>query len=151
MDIHFHLDKELKAGEVDITVTANQKSAEVAKIIDYLQNYQAEIPNVIPIKTADKVLLVKTQDIILVDISGTQLFVYTPQRVISTTGRLYAFYARLKNMNFIQVSKHAILNVDHLISLEDSFAGGMTAILTGKLKTSVSRKYLSDLEQKLGL
>lgn len=151
MKIHFHKNRELEDGEIDATISANQQSTEVDKVMSYLKNYQSDLPTVVPIKSADRVLLVKPQNIILIDISGSALLIYTTERVISAKGRLHVFYEKLHNLDFIQISKHAIINLDHLVSLEDSFAGGMTAILTGEVKTNVSRRYLNDLEQRLGL
>lgn len=151
MEIHFHKNEQLNDGEINATISANHQSAEVDSIIGYLKNYHANPPTLIPIKSADHVLLVKPQDIILIDISGTELLIYTTEQVIPAKDRLYAFSDRLKNPNFIQISKHAVINLDHLLSLEDSFTGGMTAILTGNVKTDISRKYLNELEHRLGL
>ncbi len=49
--------------------------------------------------------------------------------------------SRINRQNFVQISKHAIINIDHLLSLSDSFSGNMTARLTNNIKSSVSRKY----------
>jgi DNA-binding LytR/AlgR family response regulator len=61
------------------------------------------------------------------------------------------FADRLASPDFVQVSKHAIVNLNHLLSLEDSFSGSMTAKLSEHTKTSVSRKYVQLLAQRLGL
>ncbi|EHO50565.1 LytTR family DNA-binding domain-containing protein [Lentilactobacillus kisonensis] len=151
MKIHFQKNEQLAADEINITLSAADKSLKVDELIAYLKNFDLMPPTIIPIKSADQVILVKPQDIELIDVSGSTLLIYTNQKVIETKGRLYAFVDKLKNPNFVQVSKHAVINIDHLKSLEDSFAGGMTAFLTGNVKTSVSRKYLSLLEQRLGL
>ncbi|PNM84486.1 hypothetical protein AL506_008265 [Streptococcus sp. FDAARGOS_146] len=55
------------------------------------------------------------------------------------------------NKNFIQISKHAVINIDHLLSLSDSFSGSMTARLTNNIKSSVSRIYIRLLMDYLGL
>ncbi|PAK78670.1 LytTR family DNA-binding domain-containing protein [Lentilactobacillus parakefiri] len=151
MEIHFQQNEHLKDGETEITLSAKTRSLEIDELIEYLKNYRSMPPAVIPFKSDDHVYLINPDNIILIDVSGNDLNVYTPERVIPTKGRLYALIDRLKNPNFIQVSKHAAVNINHLQSLEASFTGGMTAILTGKLKTDISRKYLGDLEHRLGL
>ncbi|EUB23184.1 hypothetical protein HMPREF1514_0058 [Streptococcus sp. AS20] len=35
--------------------------------------------------------------------------------------------SRINRKNFIQISKHDVINIDHLLSLSDSFSGSMTA------------------------
>ena len=67
------------------------------------------------------------------------------------TKRLYKFQERLNNPDFVQVSKHGLINIQHLEALEASFSGNMLAILTGKRKVDVSRRYLKNLEKRLGL
>jgi two-component system response regulator LytT len=151
MEIHFEQNEHLNNGDIEITLSANERSLEVEKLIEYLKSYQEMPPAVIPVKSDDHVYLIKPENIILIDVSGTDLVVYTPDKSIPTKGRLYAFVNKLKNPDFIQVSKHAAININHLQSLEASFGSGMKAILTDQLKTDISRKYLSVLENRLGL
>lgn len=89
-------------------------------------------------------------DLILVDVDGSTLILETTQGRLLTNDRLYKFRNRLANPDFVQVSKHALININHLKALENSFSGNMLAILTGKIKADVSRRYLSELEN-LGL
>lgn len=89
-------------------------------------------------------------DLILVDVDGSTLILETTQGRLLTNDRLYKFRNRLANPDFVQVSKHALININHLQALENSFSGNMLAILTGKIKADVSQRYLSELEN-LGL
>ena len=49
------------------------------------------------------------------------------------------------------MSKHSIINLDYLQSIESGFAGNMVAILKNGVKADVSRRYLPELEKELGL
>lgn len=51
----------------------------------------------------------------------------------------------------IQVSKQSIINIQHDELQRHLFSGNMLALMTKKLKVSVSRRYLKDLEKRLGL
>ena len=53
--------------------------------------------------------------------------------------------------SFLQISRHAVMNIDHLESLSDSFSGNMMAKMTGGVKSSVSRKYVKSLMDYLGV
>lgn len=90
-------------------------------------------------------------DIILVDVQKNTLSIETLTAKYLIQERLYKFIQKLPKDIFVQVSKYAVINLDYLLSLEDSFAGSMTAKMEKSLRTSVSRKYLSDLEEHLGL
>ncbi|WP_373300832.1 LytTR family DNA-binding domain-containing protein [Levilactobacillus wangkuiensis] len=134
-----------------VVVEAAAESPETAAIMTYLGNYQVAHAGIIPVKTPDRLVMVKAATIILADVQHETLMLYTTTDTITTHETLRHLIQRLANPNFVQVSKHGVLNLDHLQSLEDSFSGNMTAILTNQLKTAVSRKYVKDLMSKLGL
>ncbi len=101
-------------------------------------------------KTSDRIVTVKRDELIKVEVQGTSLTYYTLSEVVKTTGRLYQVLENL-NEDFVQVSRHSVINLNYLESLESGFAGNMVAILAEGLKTEVSRRYLPDLERELGL
>ncbi|MGV3353569.1 LytTR family DNA-binding domain-containing protein [Streptococcus orisratti] len=151
MDFRFEEVPNLTAEEIEVLVRSQSLTAEVQRILDYLAQYEAETPAIIPIKGADRIEMLKIDDLIYVDVDDTSLILETlkGRRIIS--GRLYKFKERLNNPDFVQVSKQSLLNINHLEALEASFSGNMLALLTGKRKLHVSRRYLKNLEQRLGL
>ncbi|MCI7677333.1 MAG: LytTR family transcriptional regulator DNA-binding domain-containing protein [Streptococcus orisratti] len=151
MDFRFEEVPNLTAEEIEVLVRSRSLTAEVQHILDYLAQYEAEAPAIIPIKGADRIEMLKIDDLIYVDVDDTSLILETlkGRRIIS--GRLYKFKERLNNPDFVQVSKQSLLNINHLEALEASFSGNMLALLTGKRKLHVSRRYLKNLEQRLGL
>lgn len=151
MKIQFELEETIPANDPLVTVKAEKLGVEVKSLMDYLQQYQATRGTVIPIKTDDCIIMVKIDDIILADINQTELLIYSMEGVYTTTESLIHFQNRLKSQNFIQVSKHALINIDHLQSLSDSFSGNMTAKLSNHHKTSVSRRYVKNLMDFLGI
>lgn len=134
-----------------VEVRASEASGAVPDILAYLARYQRTQPVIIPVKTTERLVMVKTATIILADIQATTLLLHTTTGVIETHEPLRHLQERLKNPDFVQVSKHGVLNLDHLLSLEDSFSGNMTATLTNQVKTNVSRKYVKQLMQQLGV
>ena len=134
-----------------VIIQAEQLEAEAKDILDYLHQYKSLPSGVLPIKSDDKLIMLKTDDIILADINQTTLMVYSTDGIYTTTETLTRFQQRLNSRNFIQVSRHAVINIDHLESLSDSFSGNMTAKLTHKIKTDVSRRYVKSLMDYLGI
>jgi len=134
-----------------VVVQAAAEGPETAAISAYLDNYQTSRTGIIPVKTPDRLVMVKTATIILADVQHETLLLYTTTSTSTTHETLRHLVQRLGDSNFIQVSKHGVLNLDHLQSLEDSFSGNMTAVLTTNLKTAVSRKYVKELMSQLGL
>ena len=142
----FEEDKQLPKDVIEVLVDNS-----VQKVLDYLAQFEQKEPTVLPIKTVDRIEMLRVADLILVDVDGSALILETTQGRLLTNDRLYKFRQRLANPDFVQVSKHALININHLKALENSFSGNMLAILTGKIKTDVSRRYLSELEKRLGL
>ena len=144
MHYQFEENKQLPKDVIEVLVKSCQFDNSVQKVLDYLAQFEQTDPAVLPIKTVDCIEMLHVADLILVDVDGSTLILETTQGRLLTNDRLYKFRNRLANPDFVQVSKH------HLKALENSFSGNMLAILTGKIKADVSRRYLSELEN-LGL
>ena len=151
MEIHFEEDKTLSQNQIDVIISSQDLSLNVQRLMEYIGLYQAETPTIVPIKTADRIEMLKVEDLVSIDVDGTTLILDTLKGRQIITERLYKFQERLNNPDFVQVSKHGIINIQHLEALEASFSGNMLALLTGKRKVDVSRRYLKNLEKRLGL
>lgn len=149
MKVKFQKDPSLE-DEIEVEVRASAESGIVKRLINYLNNFGKKERNLLPVKTNERIVTVKRNELIKVEVQGTRLTYYTVSEVVKTTGRLYQILENL-NDDFVQVSRHSVINLDYLESLENGFAGNMVAILAEGLKTDVSRRYLPDLERELGL
>lgn len=150
MQIHFQSDPLLGPDDLNITVNAVTKNDKVINLLNYLDKYDQKSSSLIPIKTEDRILTIKQIELIKVEVTKNILSFYTKSDVIQANGRLYQVLTRL-NENFVQVSKHGIINLNHLLSLEAGFTGNMIAKLNFDQRVDVSRKYLPELERRLGL
>ncbi len=151
MHYQFEEDSSLPKETIEVLVRSRKYDQAVQDVLDYLAKFEQGRVEILPVKTAVRTELLRVSDLILVDVDGTSLILETTQGRLLTNDRLYKFRQRLANPDFVQVSKHALININHLKALENSFSGNMLAILTGKIKTDVSRRYLSELERRLGL
>jgi len=147
----FEEDSSLPKEAIEVLVRSGKYDQAVQDVLDYLARFNQEKTEVLPVKTAMRTELLRVSDLILIDVDGSSLILETRHGRLVTNDRLYKFRARLNNSDFVQVSKHAVLNINHLKALESSFSGNMLALLTNDIKTDVSRRYLSDLEKALGL
>lgn len=143
MQIHFQSDPLLGPDDLNITVNAVTKNDKVINLLNYLDKYDQKSSSLIPIKTEDRILTptIKQIELIKVEVTKNILSFYTKSDVIQANGRLYQVLTRL-NENFVQVSK---------LSLEAGFTGNMIAKLNFDQRADVSRKYLPELERRLGL
>ena len=151
MHYQFEEDSSLPKEAIEVLVRSGKYDQAVQDVLDYLARFNQEKTEVLPVKTAMRTELLRVSDLILIDVDGSSLILETRHGRLVTNDRLYKFRARLNNPDFVQVSKHDVLNINHLKALESSFSGNMLALLTNDIKTDVSRRYLSDLEKALGL
>lgn len=137
--------------ELLVTIAKNQYDKEVMDLIACLETFGQKGSSILPIKTDDRVILLALTDVILVDVESDYLLIETCQGQYRVRERLYRFKEKLPATDFVQVSRQSIININHLKSLEASFSGNLLAHLSRGLKTSVSRRYVKDLERTLGI
>ncbi|MDK7068093.1 LytTR family DNA-binding domain-containing protein [Lactobacillus paragasseri] len=150
MDVKFHSNPNLEEDQIEVKVVSARQTTNVNNLLSYIKNFDKKVDSLLPVKTEDRILTIKIEEIIKVEVEKTELSFYTTNSVIKTNGRLYQILEKLNN-DFVQVSKHGIINLNYLESLEAGFTGNMIAKLDFKQKTDVSRRYLPELEKKLGL
>lgn len=149
MKVKFQEDPSLE-DEIEVEVRALKEDSTVKRLLSYLNKFGKNSRNLLPIKTSERIVTIKRDELIKIEIQKTSLTFYTVDETVETTGRLYQVLENL-NEDFVQVSRHSVINLNYLESLESGFARNMVAILAEGLKTDVSRRYLPDLERELGL
>lgn len=150
MKIEFKTDSTLDEQEIEVEIKAAQKGEAVNNLISYLHKFGKKRYDLLPIKVEDCIVTIKRTEIIKVEIQATDITFYTTENIIKTTGRLYQVLEKLGD-GFIQASKHGIININFLESIEVGFSGNMIALLKNNLKADVSRLYLPALKRELGL
>ncbi|MDF7637728.1 LytTR family DNA-binding domain-containing protein [Leuconostocaceae bacterium ESL0958] len=150
MKIEF-IQKDLPENELEVHIAAAEKNQQVEKVLAALATLETTSPTVLSLKTDTGIQIIKIDDIIYVDVQANDLLLYTTQETLRTKERLTNFLHRLKSPDFVQVSKHAAVNMKHLKLLENSFSGSMVAKLSQEQQTVVSRRYVKDLMNCLGL
>ena len=149
MKVEFKKDESLH-DEIRVEVKSAEQDSTINKLLAYISKFDKQERSLLPIKTNDRIVTIKMNTLIKIEVQATSLTYYTTAEVVKTTGRLYQVLEVL-NDNFIQVSRHSIINLNYLESIENGFAGNMIVRLANNLKTDVSRKYLPELEKELGL
>lgn len=149
MKVEFKKDESLH-DEIKVEVKSAEQDSTINKLLAYISKFDKQERSLLPIKTSDRIVTIKMNTLIKIEVQATSLTYYTTAEVVKTTGRLYQVLEVL-NDNFVQVSRHSIINLNYLESIENGFAGNMIVMLANNLKTDVSRKYLPELEKELGL
>lgn len=151
MKVVFQISTEVSGEQPTVIVQAKENSIETQHLMAYIRQYQSETVSLVTVKVEEEIVVLKVETIILLDVIEDELLIYTTERLVCTKERLIHFFQRIKNKHFVQISKHAAINVNHLQSLSESFAGNMTAHLTQDNQSVVSRRYVKDLIARLSV
>lgn len=149
MKVEFKKDESLH-DEIKVEVKSAEQDSTINKLLAYISKFDKQERSLLPIKTSDRIVTIKMNTLIKIEVQATSLTYYTTAEVVKTTGRLYQVL-KVLNDNFVQVSRHSIINLNYLESIENGFSGNMIVMLANNLKTDVTRKYLPELEKELGL
>ncbi len=151
MQIKFERDERLETDDIQVLVSAQEQNSQVNHLIDYIKRYQQNFNTGLTVKTDDHLVMLKFNEIILAELDGNQLVIHSTKGNFAINDSLINIKKRLPADIFLQISRFALININHLESLSDSFSGNMTAKLSQQLKTSVSRKYVKELMTFLGI
>ena len=100
MQTRFEEDAQISSQDPLVIVRADQLAGEAKTVLDYLEHYKAGPSGVLPIKSDDKLVMLKTEDIILADINQTTLMIYSTEGIYTTTETL----TRFQNRSIVAIS-----------------------------------------------
>ena len=79
------------------------------------------------------------------------MFFYTESETYESTAKLYEIEERLKNLQFVRISKTVIANLNKMLSIKKAEGSRLIATMINKEKLVVSRQYVSEIKKKLGV
>lgn len=124
---------------------------EVKDFLTYLEGYDKAPLDRLIVKVDGEIVIIPFADLLALDLDGDYINIITITQTWSVRGRLYQMKEKLADREFVQISRQSLININHLKRMEASFSGNMLAILSSGLTLSVSRRYVKNLEKKLGL
>ncbi|UXR78445.1 MULTISPECIES: LytTR family DNA-binding domain-containing protein [unclassified Staphylococcus] len=144
-----HLKLDTKATATDVTINTNDSTLGT-DLLKYIEQY--EVPrSKIGVKTEQGVHLVSKSDIIFAEIFEKQLTIVTTAHTYTTRMTLQRLQQSLTDRQFVQISKSSLVNIDYITKVAPSFSGNLYATLTNQQKVTISRRYVKNLMNILGI
>lgn len=97
-----------------------------------------------------RTFLLSEQEVYMIRVVGGETKLYTKKEEFRTRKRLYEVLDQLGS-GFMQISKSCAVNLSYVQSVEAGFGGSLLLKMRNGLSDYVSRKYLPDLKNYLGL
>ena len=77
MIIEFEPNSNLKEDQIEVKVVSVEETQQVKKLIDYIKNFDKKVDSILPVKAEDRILTVKIDEIIKIEVEKTKLTFYT--------------------------------------------------------------------------
>lgn len=90
-------------------------------------------------------------DILYIEVVDKKSFIYTQQMVCQSADKLYQLEEKLVPYKFIRTSKSMLLNIKAINAISPSLSGRFEALLSNNERVAISRKYVPDLKNGLGM
>ena len=144
MKVNIELSNEYK--EPEILIRTDKVTDEVKRLVALLDSASKPII----VKKDDGKIIIKPEEIYLLRVEAEGLAIYLESDRYLSKDSLKSFEERLPK-SFIRISKQVIINADKLKRVEAGFNGSLTVFLENSLKDYVTRNYISDLKNYLGI
>ena len=139
---------EKQPGEEDeIIVKCDQLDEKLTRLINQFKTGKGKMN----FYKDSKIVLVEPSEVLYFESVDDKVFAYTKDCVYETKAKLYQLEEELPASDFFRANKAVIVNLDKIDSLAPAFGGRFEATLENGYKVVVSRNYLNELKERLGL
>ncbi|WEV61160.1 LytTR family DNA-binding domain-containing protein [Streptococcaceae bacterium ESL0729] len=102
-------------------------------------------------KKEGKLYKLSIDEIFYVESVDKKTFAYSEGEEFELDDRLYVIEDKLKNCQFIRISKSMLVNIEKISMIHPSLSGRFEAQLTNGERVKITRKYVPDLKRAFGL
>lgn len=145
MKITIHQDE--KAAQTEITVVCKSIDAQLQEILSYI----SLVDNTITGKKDDETFFIPLKDVMYFESVDNRVFFYTDDDCYETMTKLYLLEEKLQNLVFARISKSMIVNLKKMKSIKPEKNQRLRATLLNGEKLLVSRLYIDQIKERLGV
>ncbi len=131
--------------EVEVQIIYSEMNNTVKTLIDKIKMSQSKL---IGYRDNEKIVI-KAEEILYIESVDKKTFLYCNNAVYQSQFKLYQVREVLKNLNFAQISKSCILNLDTLISIRPLPNSRMEAVIISGERLNVNRKFIPQIKEML--
>ena len=140
------LDK-LPTEEEELILKCDSLDNDLYKLINRLKSGTSKMS----VYSDGRIHLINPSDIYYFEAVDQKVFAYGKQTVYEVKARLYELEEELSCRDFLRSSKSTILNINKVKSLSPALGGRFEALLHNGEKVIISRQYVPELKELLGI
>lgn len=141
------IEQSLDNDEVEIQIKCGVMDARLRTLIESIRQYSFSLQ----CKKENEMYSIPLEEIYYIESIDKKTFVYCQHEVYETTSSLSDLEERFSICNFIRVNKSCILNLSYLSSVNALWNHRLEALLKNNEKIIITRHYIPDFKNKIGL
>ncbi|MDU1413348.1 MAG: LytTR family DNA-binding domain-containing protein [Clostridium sp.] len=141
------IEESLDNNEVEITIKCGVMDNRLRRLIETIREYSFSIQ----CKKNNEIYTIPLEDVYYIESVDKKTFIYCKSEVYETTNTLINLEEKLTNTSFIRISKSCILNISYLQNVTPLWNHRFEATLKNDEKLIITRHYIDELKNKLGL
>jgi len=148
MRVEIKIDPDI--AEVTAVIHAPKMTPTLMELVEILEGAEDKA-SLLVAKKDDKVFLIEPEKAEIIRTDGREI------KLFDQKGHEYTLTKPLNRIleqfpkNFMRISKSAIVNINRIDHLSNSFNGTMYIIMKNGVSDYISRKYLSEFQKRLGM
>jgi DNA-binding LytR/AlgR family response regulator len=136
-----------KEQEEEILIRCHEVTDEIVAYINSFKKQEKELIGYIQ----NDIHRLFFNDVYYFEAVENKVFIYCQNGVYESKQKLYELEQLYENRRFFRCSKSTILNIEKITLVRPSISGRFEAILDNKEKVIISRQYVPQLKNKIGL
>jgi two-component system response regulator LytT len=145
MKINIKQDGNVK--ETEITIVCKTIDSELESIISSL----SLISNNVAGKVDNETFFIPLAEVLYFETIDNKTFFYSKDKIFETPMKIYQLEEKLANIPFVKISKSVILNIKKVKSIKLEENSRLVATLSNGEKVLISRQYMQNIKNKLGV
>lgn len=105
----------------------------------------------IPIQMDERIYIVKIEDIIAIAVENGITTIYTDEKEYTATEPLNAYEEKVKGHAFLRVHRSYLLNMKEILEIQPWFNHTFLVTMSNQVKIPVSRHYMKQFKEEVGL
>jgi DNA-binding LytR/AlgR family response regulator len=133
--------------ETEIIVKCGKADAKIEELLSLLRFYDDTITG----KKNGILHIIRPDEIYYIDTVDDKVFIYTEKEVYEADLRLYEITERFEKVGLIRINKSTVVNLMKIKKINSVLNGKIKAVLANNEAVLVSRQYVAQLKEKLGI
>ena len=133
-----------------VIIHAGTLTPEVEELAKRIENEKLT-GNVLAVKRENRIYILEPNEVQIVRTEGNEIVAYnTAKKRFIVEKRLYEIETLLV-LQFIRISKSAIVNIRQIDHVDVRFSGMMNVVMKNGINEYISRRHMGDFKKRLGL